>query len=52
MISIQQMTYIVNLNESKSFSVAAAKSFVTQPTLSMQIKKAEEVLGFTIFDRD
>lgn len=52
MISIQQMTYIVNLNETKSFSSAAVKSFVTQPTLSMQIKKAEEVLGFSIFDRE
>ncbi len=52
MISFQQMVYIVALKESQSFSAAALKSFVTQPTLSMQIKKAEDVLGFIIFDRN
>lgn len=52
MISIQQIQYILQLAETKSFSKAAEDCFVTQPTLSMQIKKAEQVLGFHIFDRN
>lgn len=52
MISTQQIHYILQLSETKNFSKAAEASFVTQPTLSMQIKKAEEVLGFLIFDRN
>lgn len=52
MISTQQIQYILQLSETKNFSKAANNCYVTQPTLSMQLKKAEEVLGFTIFDRD
>jgi LysR family hydrogen peroxide-inducible transcriptional activator len=52
MISTQQIQYILLLSETKNFSKAADACFVTQPTLSMQIKKAEEVLGFLIFDRN
>jgi LysR family hydrogen peroxide-inducible transcriptional activator len=52
MISIQQMNYIVVLSEELLFQRASERCFVTQPTLSMQIKKAEETLGYTIFDRD
>jgi LysR family hydrogen peroxide-inducible transcriptional activator len=52
MISLQQMTYIVILSEELQFQRASERCFVTQPTLSMQIKKAEESLGYAIFDRD
>ena len=51
MISIQQMHYLVVLSEEKQFQKASDRCFVTQPTLSMQVKKAEESLGFSIFDR-
>ncbi len=51
MISIQQIQYILALNEEKQFQRASELCFVTQPTLSMQIKKAEETLGAPIFDR-
>ena len=51
MISIQQMHYLVVLSEEKQFQKASDRCFVTQPTLSMQVKKAEEIVGFTIFDR-
>jgi LysR family hydrogen peroxide-inducible transcriptional activator len=51
MISIQQMQYLVVLSEEKQFQKASERCFVTQPTLSMQVKKAEEILGFPIFDR-
>jgi LysR family transcriptional regulator, hydrogen peroxide-inducible genes activator len=51
MVSLIQLEYIVALDTYKSFSLAADKCFVTQPTLSMQIKKMENDLGVTIFDR-
>lgn len=50
-ISQQQIAYILSLIEHKNFGKAAESCFVTQPTLSMQIKKAEESLGFQVFDR-
>lgn len=51
MISIQQMQYILVLSEQKQFQRASELCFVTQPTLSMQVKKAEDDLGYLIFDR-
>ncbi len=50
-MNIPQLEYIVALNHYKSFSLAAEKCHVTQPTLSTQVKKLEEELGVTIFDR-
>jgi len=37
--------------EHQNFTKAAQKTFVTQPTLSMQIQKLEEELDIQIFDR-
>ncbi len=51
MLSFQQIHYIVTLSEELQFQRASERCFVTQPTLSMQIKKAEETLGSAIFDR-
>ncbi|MBI2257981.1 MAG: LysR family transcriptional regulator [Flavobacteriia bacterium] len=51
-LSFQQISYIIALAEEKSFGKASKQCFVTQPTLSMQIKKAEETLGFALFDRE
>lgn len=51
MISIQQIQYIVTVAEERQFQRASERCFVTQPTLSMQIKKAEETLDNKIFDR-
>jgi len=50
-ITPQQINYILELNNERNFQRASEKCFVTQPTLSMQIKKAEELLGFLVFDR-
>lgn len=50
-ITPQQINYILELNVERNFQRASDKCFVTQPTLSMQVKKAEEMLGFAIFDR-
>ena len=52
MISDRQVKYIVVLDTYGSFVEAARVLGVTQPTLSMQLKKAEEVLGIIIFDRE
>ena len=46
-----QLEYIVALDTWRHFAMAAAKCFVTQPTLSMQIQKLEVELGVKIFDR-
>ena len=51
MVSLIQLEYIVTLANTGQFSLAAEKCFVTQPTLSMQIKKMENDLGVIIFDR-
>lgn len=50
-ISLTQLEYIVAVDTYRHFSTAAQKCFVSQPTLSMQIQKAEEELGVIIFDR-
>jgi LysR family hydrogen peroxide-inducible transcriptional activator len=52
MLSIAQIQYILALLEYKNFQKASNACFVTQPTLSMQVKKAEEMLGNKIIDRD
>ena len=51
MITLTQLEYIVAIDEYRHFATAAEKRFVTQPTLSMQIKKLEDELGVIIFDR-
>ena len=51
MITLIQLEYIVAVDTYRHFVTAADKCFVTQPTLSMQIKKLEEQLGVLIFDR-
>lgn len=51
MITLTQLEYIVAVDEYRHFATAADKCFVTQPTLSMQIKKLEDDLGVIIFDR-
>ncbi len=51
MVSLIQLEYIVAVDTYRHFAKAAEKSFITQPTLSMQIKKMEEDLDVVIFDR-
>ncbi|MDR0766209.1 MAG: hydrogen peroxide-inducible genes activator [Odoribacteraceae bacterium] len=51
MITITQLEYIVAIDDCRHFAAAAERCFVTQPTLSMQVKKLEEDLGVLIFDR-
>ncbi len=51
-MTITQLEYVVAVATYKSFVAAAEKSFVTQPTLSMQIQKLEDELGIKLFDRN
>lgn len=51
-MTIVQMQYILAVARWGSFTMAAEKCFVTQPTLSMQIQKLEEQLDVQIFDRN
>lgn len=50
-MTLQQLQYIIALDDSRHFVTAAQKCFVTQPTITLQVKKLEEVVGFQIFDR-
>ncbi len=51
MITLIQMEYAVAVDTHRNFAKAAEKCFVTQPTLSMQLKKMEEDLDVILFDR-
>jgi len=51
MITLVQLQYIVAVDKYRNFARASEACFVTQPTLSMQIKKLEDDLGIIIFDR-
>ncbi len=46
-----QLRYVISVAENGSFSGAAKKLFLTQPSLSNQIKALEEELGTPIFIR-
>ncbi|MFI8604450.1 LysR substrate-binding domain-containing protein [Cellulophaga baltica] len=50
-MTITQLQYVLAVAEYQNFTLAAEKSFVTQPTLSMQVQKLEDELDVLIFDR-
>ncbi len=50
-MTIKQMEYIVELSRTRNFNRAADNLFISQPALTYQIKRAEEELGFLIFQR-
>jgi len=50
-MNFQQLEYIVALEKHKNFVAAAAACFVSQPTLSMMVKKLEEELEIVIVRR-
>jgi LysR family transcriptional regulator, hydrogen peroxide-inducible genes activator len=50
-MTLVQLEYIVAVDTWRHFATAAAKCFITQPTLSMQLQKIEAELGVQIFDR-
>ena len=50
-MNIRDLKYIVEVAREQNFARAAEKAFVSQPALSMQIKKLEDELGVQIFER-
>ena len=50
-MTLQQLEYIVSVDQFRHFAKAAEDCHVTQPTLSMMVQKLEDELGVKIFDR-
>lgn len=50
-MNIRDLHYLVTLADLKHFSKAAEACFVSQPALSMQIKKLEQELGVQLLER-
>ncbi len=50
-MEIHQLRYFVAVADEGSFSRAAAKVRVAQPSLSQQIRKLEAEMGQPLFDR-
>jgi LysR family transcriptional regulator, hydrogen peroxide-inducible genes activator len=51
MMNIRDLQYLVALAEHQHFGKAAEACFVSQPALSIQIKKLEETLGIKLLER-
>jgi len=50
-MNLRDLGYLVALADHKHFGRAAAASFVSQPTLSTQIRKLEDELGVSLVER-
>jgi LysR family hydrogen peroxide-inducible transcriptional activator len=50
-MTLTELRYIVAVSQKKHFGKAAQACFVSQPTLSIAIKKLEEELGVRLFER-
>lgn len=51
-MSIRALRYLIALADCLNFTRAAERCSVTQPTLSIQLRKLEEYLGVMLFERD
>lgn len=50
-LKLKDLQYLVALADTRHFGKAAAKCFVSQPTLSAQLKKLEDSLGAPLIER-
>ncbi len=51
-MNLRDLRYLMALADHKHFGRAADASFVSQPTLSTQLKKFEEELGVSLIERN
>lgn len=51
-MTLTELKYVVALAQERHFGRAAAKCFVTQPTLSLALAKLEDELGLKLFERN
>jgi LysR family transcriptional regulator, hydrogen peroxide-inducible genes activator len=51
-LKLKDLQYLVALADEKHFGRAAQRSFVSQPTLSAQLKKLEDYLGVQLIERN
>src|SRR5262249_27771183 len=50
-LKLKDLRYLVAVADERHFGRAAARCFVSQPTLSAQLKKLEEYLGVQLIER-
>ena len=50
-MNTKQIDYILELARTKNFNRAAENLFISQPTLTYQIKLIEEEINFSLFER-
>lgn len=50
-MDLQQLRFLVTISKTLNFSKAAEELFISQPTLSHQIRRLEEELGVRLFER-
>jgi len=50
-MNLRDLRYLVALADERHFGKAAERCFVSQPTLSAQIRKLEEYLGVPLVER-
>lgn len=50
-MTISQFKYVITIAKHRSFSKASELLGITQPALTLQVRKLEEEIGFSIFNR-
>ena len=51
-MNLRELEYLIAVDEERHFNRAAERCFVSQPTLSGQLKKLEKELGVMLIERD